>query len=402
MKKNCRFPVLFFLFLLYAQAKAQNILNDTLLVSANAAVTVKFPADPTNSNIPNGDGSYELGSGGKKALLITVLKGGAKDQTLVVNEGGRRHEFVLVYTDKPAALSVDWSNKKKLNDYVKNKNAQTEAALAEADALFNKGDYDAAMTTYNRWVNNVEAGNRTAIQAKIDECNQRGQAGKQKRFKEAIVTADAHAAAKRYKEADAAYAAALTTMPNDAEGQKKSAANKSAWYKDCETKATAAAGAPNFILAKEYYEEARTVNPADFNRYLLKPYEAVVPKATDQAFKQQKKAGDEAFQVEAFDGAKAAYDSALLVKPNDKEVTARLNKVKEAQARAKDDKIKEAEYYSLLSTAKKKAATAVAAKDYDAVIELYKKADKLFGNRKFPKDKIEALMKLKNTATAKQ
>lgn len=392
---------MFFLFFLSAQAKAQNILNDTILVSANAAVTVKFPADP-NGKTPNGDGSYEVSNGGKKALLVRVMKEGAKDQALIVEEGGRRHEFVLAYTNKPAELVVDWSNKRKLNDHVKNKNVQTAAALAEADALSNKGDYDAAVAIYSRWVNNVEAGDRAAINAKIDEGNQRGQADKEKRFKEALVTADALAAAKRYKEAAAAYAAALTTMPADAEGQKKSAANKSAWYKDCEARATAASGSSNFILAKAYYEEARTVNPTDFNQYLKKSYEVVLPKAADQAFKQQKKTGDEAFLVEAFDGAKAAYDSALLAKPNDKEITARLNKVKEAQARAKEDKIKETEYYNLLSTAKKKAAAAVTAKDYDAVIELYKKADKLFGNRKFPKDKIEALMKLKNTATAKQ
>lgn len=400
MKTANRFVHLFLLAAGFCSttAGAQNILNDTILVSANAAVTVKFQADPTHSKIPDGDGSYELGNGGKKALLIKVLKPGAKDQTLVVEEGSRRHEFVLAYSDKPAELVVDWSNKKKLNEYVKNRSAQTKAALTEADALFNNGDYDAAGAAYSRWVNNVEGAERETIYVKIDECNRRGQAGKQKRYKEAMAAADTYAAARKYKEADAAYAEALAVMPDEAEAQKKSAANKSAWYKESAKKGDEADNAKNFILAQALYDEARLASPKDFAAYYEKKYKRVAADAAGQTYRQQKTAGDEAFQVEDFDVARAAYDSALRVKPNDADCTAKLAKVKEAHEKAKAVKLKEAEYYSILSTAKKKAATAITAKDYDDAIELYKKADRLFGDKKFPKEKMEAVTKLKSAA----
>lgn len=400
MKK--KYGVTFLLLvLLFAKAGAQNIINDTIKVSAGEAVTLKFPSDPEGS-IPDGDGSYEI-EGSKKSLRIKARKPDAKNQLLVVTEKpGRRHEFVLLYAEKAPKLLFDWSGKKELNTHVNEKKKALNNGLAAADADFEKADYDAALAKYSRLVYDAEETERGPIRQRMEECSQRGQAGKQKKFKEAMTRADAHAAAKRYREADTAYGEALTARPGDADAQAKRQGNSSAWCKDCAKRAAAAATEKNYALSKNLYEEAREANAKDFDRFYKTPYDAVLTNATEQAYKQQRKAGDDAFQVEDFDGAGKAYEAALSAKPEDKEVKAKLNKAKEGQEKAKNDKAKETEYYSILSTAKKLAAGATTAKQYDEAIDAYKRAEKLFADRRFPKERIEALMRAKNAVTAKR
>lgn len=66
------------------------------------------------------------------------------------------------------------------------------------------------------------------------------------------------------------------------------------------------------------------------------------------------------------------------------------------------NKAKEKEYYACLSTAKNLASKGMTISDYDAAIAQYNKAAKLFANRKFPKERIQVLTRLRTNMAVRQ
>lgn len=378
------------------QAKSQNIINDTIVVSTGEAVTVKFPSD-ANGNMPDGDGSYSV-SGLKKALLIKAGKANASSQLLLVTEGDRQHEFVLTYADKAPTLTIDFSSKKKLTVRANEKKEQADAVHAEADALFAKGDYDAALSKYSWLLHAVEEPQREAIRVGVAECEKQSLAGKQKKYSDAMTRAKACETSAKFKEAEAFYTVALDAKPGDAEALVQQQKNRDMWYKVYTKRADSADGKRNYILAQAFLEEARIADPKSFKQGYDKKFVRIANDAAGQRYEDQKKKGNEAFDIHDWTAAKQAYDSALAVNKDDDYCGKRLIKIKEAVEKERDDEKKEAEYYALLSSAKGFAA----AKELDAAIAKYDAAMKLFPDRRFAKEKREALTKLKTNASAKR
>ena len=379
------------------KTKAQNILNDTIVVSTNATAEIVFPSAP-NGILSSGDGSYEVSKGTKKSLLIKANKKDADPQTLTVNEGSHKHHFVLLYNQNASPLRLDWSKQKDLERHVKETKAKATAHRAEADALFDKGQYDAALPLYDRLQYDVEETERQPILTKIAQCEQQSTAGKQKKYEDAMTQASGFEKGKKYREADAAYDAALKAKPEDTEALKKRTDNRAAWFRDCKNKGLDAFADKNYILAKNSFEDARELDGKAFQQCCKEKYETTLQKVPDQIYEQQKLKGNEAFDVHNWAAAKQAYDSALAVNANDKYCSKQLVKIKEAIEKERGDQKKEAEYYALLSSAKGFAA----AKDFEAAIAKYDAALKLFPDRRFAKEKKEALIKQKSNASAKR
>lgn len=381
-------------------ARAQNIVNDTLVVGTEATAEIAFPSPP-NGILSTPDGSYEVNSGTKKSLLIKANKKDAKPQSLTVDEGSRKHRFVLVYAENAPALRRDWSKQKALTAHVKELKDKAEAGLAEADARFDKGQYDAALEMYNRLVYDVEEAGREPIRQKITKCEEFSQKGKEKKFNDALTRGDVQAAAAKFKEADAAYAAALLVFPGSADAQTKRQKNTEAWYKAVTRRGDSAAKAKNSALALTFFDEAEQADSAKFNKSTYKAqYRQLADDAVKQAYEQQKETGDEAFAVHDWVSAKRAYKSALSLKgkAEDKYCLGRLKNVNEAETKEGEDKRKEAEYYAVLSTAKKREA----AQDFEGAIAKYNAAIALFPDRRFAKEKKAALARRGSSASTKR
>ena len=368
---------------------AQNIVNDTLAVSTNAAAEIVFPSSP-NGRLSTSDGSYEVGKGTKKSLLIKANKTNAAPQTLTVDEASRKHRFVLLYNESASASRYDWSRQKDLERHVKEKKASVAASLAAADALVDKGDFETALTQYTRLQYDFEEGEREPVLAKIAECGKRLQEKTQKSYKEAMAEANAFINEKKFKEAIASCKKALDARPDDVEANKLMQTAKSLGFKDYTAKASEAAKDEKYSLAKYYFENAQKIDNKAFQQCCKDKYEGTL-----------RKLASESIDVHDWVTAQEACNTMLAMKPDDKVCLQISEKIKEALAKEKDAKQREAEYYAILSKAKKMELAAATSKEYEAVIEEYNRAAKLFDNkRQFPKNRIEAL-KQKGTASAK-
>lgn len=383
-------------------ATAQNIINDTVLVNTESQVTFRF-SSKCGGEFKDGDGSYEAVSGGtNKTLLVKAMTKGAKDQAFIVTEGGRRHEFVLVYNDNITKLSVDWSNKGKLKDHVSDKQKRAEQDLVEAKQLFDGAQFAHALAKYERLYYDVEEAHRESINASRIECEKRIQESNANKFKMAIAKGDEYVAEKKYREANEQYAAAGAVRPNDAGLQNKVLKNTQVWFKTAALNASKAYDSTKYAAAVQYFEEAREASPKDYEQYCKKNHASAIIKYKEQAYKQWKTKGDKAFEVDELETAKQAYDSALLMKSADPYCDTRLKKIKSMMEEQAANKAKEKEYYACLSTAKNLASKGMTISDYDAAIAQYNKAAKLFANRKFPKERIQVLTRLRTNMAVRQ
>lgn len=371
------------------QATAQTIVNDTLVVSTVATAEIVFPSPP-NGRLSTPDNSYEVNSGTKKSLIIRANKKDANPQSLTVEEGSRKHHFVLVYNESAPPLRRDWSKQKNLAAHVKDMKDRAAAGLAEADGWFARGEYNKALPLYERLVNDLEEAEREPVKDKIAQCVERSQARKQKKYDDVMAQADGFEKARKFREADTAYGDALVALPGDAVAQKKRLANRATWFQDSKAKAIAAFDNRNYVSAKTFFEEAREVDAKAFDKFCKDKYDVAVLKAPVQAYQQQRAKGDEAFKVNDWAGARQAYESALAVKKNDAHCAKQLSNVKDAEK-------KEALYYSLLAAAK-----GIAAGNPEAAIAKYNEAASLFPNRQFAKEKRQELTQAKGKAPAKE
>src|SRR5688500_17076008 len=129
---------------------AQNIRNDTIFVSTNALVELKFNDKKSAGKILDGEGAYELG-GTKRSLTVKASQKDAKPKKLLVDEGQRKHSFILVYSESvpESQMVVDWSNLKKLKEHIKTKEEKANGKLEVAEALYNKGELLAALSMFH-------------------------------------------------------------------------------------------------------------------------------------------------------------------------------------------------------------------------------------------------------------
>lgn len=384
------FVVLFTVLICTMGAKAQNIRNDTIFVSTDAVTELRF-ADKCNANLPGGDGSYKVGDGGsRKSLIAKAMKKGVKPQLLIIEEGSRKHYFILAYIEKPPLLLVNWSNLKELKAHVKEKQDLANKALDEANALYERSLLREAWKQYNTVVNDVDESKQSFVVSRKADIEKKIQ----DLFANAVQKGDRFFSEKKYKEAWVSYKEADNW--NDSAVAIKNLKEATALaFKDRIEKAKEATK-KNDPEAVRYYEEAHEIDSISF-RSQASAYQAVRNKLLEKLYGQLLDKGKKAEEIHEWALALAAYDSACIIKPNDTNCKTKGDKVRQELAKQSDDKKKEAEYYGILSRAKRAAE----AKEYNTAIEEYNKAGNLFPQRQFPKYRIEELRKSMSNPSAR-
>lgn len=382
---------------------AQNIVNDTIVVSTAGTVEIVFPSQPDEAKVIDGDGSYDVARGTKKSLIVTASKKVDSRQNLSVKEGGRTHRFALIYAEALPKMQYDYGSTKKLRENANRKKAILAAGRSIADDFFAKGEYDKALEKYTWLTDNVDDAEGEPFRARIAECLQQTELARQTKFQDALGQAKAFETAGKFKEADAAYANALQLYPADAGVQVRRQKNRDNRYTTALKRADSADKAKDPVALRLFLDEARQADPAKFSSSKYNgQYGKVVADANSKAYKLQKKTGDEAFALHDWAAATLAYEAALGInginKVEEKACRDQLMKIQEAVAAEARYKAKEAEYYAALSEAK----TLTGKKDLDGAIARYNAALALFPDRQFAKDKKNALTKLKNSASAKR
>lgn len=101
----------------HVKAQELNITGDTIFVNAEAEIQIQFPKIPNSFNTVPTNAEYSLRSE-KTSVLITGKIENSKRASLLVSEGGRNHQFILVFKK-----DIDYSNNSELfYDYSTEKN----------------------------------------------------------------------------------------------------------------------------------------------------------------------------------------------------------------------------------------------------------------------------------------
>lgn len=382
------------------QLNAQNIINDTVFVNATSQVTLKFPGK-TKATLVEGDGSYEVASGtNDKTLLVKASRPDAKpSQALVVTDGDRKHEYVLLYREQIPTLLIDWSNTKKLKDYVNDRKKKTVARLTSAQGLMGSGRHAEAIQLFSRLVYDVDEQQRESVRAMLEQCESAMATTKKAQFEGFVSAAEGYVTGKQYRLADGEYRNALAVQ-DDSEVRNRWEKNKKAWCKWAADSAVKAAP-KSLALAVYYYRESAEADSLEFARMYKGNSQATLARYNEQMHKTFEEIGDDAFELNELEKAKQAYDSSLAFKDH-KRCRDRLVKTTELLSRKLDLMNKEQDYYRFLSTGKFLAAKAITEKDFAEAIAQYRKADAVFKDRRFPKAQIETLEKLQEGVVKKK
>ena len=395
-----RYKMLLSICLCVLGANGQNIINDTVFVNTNSQVTFKFSGRAEGTFDDSNDRSYQVSKGANdKSFLVRATQPDAKPKLLRVSDGNRRHEFTLIYRDEISELVVDWSNSRKLKDHVNEKKKKVTAQLAAARDLMDRTQYEKAAEILKRLVYDVEESQRESVLAMQTRCEDELGAVRAAKFKEAVETADAYSAERKFELASLEFGKAYSIIPDSSVLAKWKKVNK-AWCKAAGDSANLLASQANYATSLMYYQKAQKADSVDFAKFYRSGYQSTEGKYNDFMHKKFEAKGNAVFELEEWEEAKSAYDSALLYK-TDKICRDRLARTNEKLMMRKDNLLKEQDYYRYLSTAKILAARATTQQDLEEAITHYKKAEAIFKGRRYPKEKITALEKLQKGLAAK-
>jgi hypothetical protein len=401
MKTSIRYRYILFTSCIgFVNASAQNIINDTVYVNTNSQVTFKFSGKADGTFEDSGDKSYQVLKGtSDKNFFVRATQPGVHPKLLQVSDGNRRHEFVLMYRDEIPNLMVDWSDSKRLKNYVNEKKKNVSNRLVLAQELMNRGQCEEALPLFSRLVYDVEKNQRESVLAMQVRCADDVGAARKAKFKNAIEKADVYSAEKKFQLASIEYENAYA-MEQDPEVLSKWKKNNKAWCKSAGDSAGGMAAQKNYAKAVVYFQIAQAADSLDFARFYKSGHQTALLKYNDQMHEKFEVRANHVFELEEWEEAKVAYDSALVFKDH-KLCKERLTKTKQKLLAKAEERIKEREYYRFLSTAKILAGKASILAEYEEAIAQYKKAGVIFKTRKYPKDKIAELEKLQKSLVSK-
>lgn len=143
------------LLLIKCEVRSQSINGDTILVDSKTVVAVRFPSLPTNFYTNPPDAPYNLVSLPTGFTIIAKRKSTPTAELFVI-ENKRTHRFIIV-NQKPAdgfsrITDYDFSTVKKLKERIKQMEGldkKYSEAIATADRLYNQEKYEEAKTFYN-------------------------------------------------------------------------------------------------------------------------------------------------------------------------------------------------------------------------------------------------------------
>jgi hypothetical protein len=264
-------------------------------------------------------------------------------------------------------------------------------AIADADAKFAAKDFAAAKAKYQEAANlkPTEQYPKDRMKACDDEL---AKVANEKKYTDAIADADKKFAAKDFTGAKQKYQEASTLKPGeqypkdqiklcDAEIAK---AGVDKQYNDLVKQADAKFTAKDYAGAKSLYEQASGLKSTEqYPKDKIKECdEQLALAAKNKQYTDLIKQADAKFAAKDWSGAKAIYQQASDVKPEEQYPKDRMKACDEGIAKAGVDQ----QYNDLV----KQADTKFAAKDYQGAKEIYQQASGVKPTEQYPKDKIKA------------
>ena len=327
--------------------------------------------------------------------------------------------------------------------------AKYDAAIAEADALFNSEDYDNAIEKYSQALEfkdeQYPKDQLKAIDNKLDEkVKAADQAKIDSEFQGIIAEADAlfeandlEAAKTKYQDAQAvkedAYPTnqiseidnriALLASEAEKEAAEAAAAELEAKYQSAITKADNAFNAENFDAAETAYTNALSIKPEE--TYPQSQLGIIDAKREEIALKQQQANAEKEEQVRLakieqdyieainkadnalisgdFEGAKSAYQIASNIKPDE---TYPIDKMAEIDAKIAADKAaaeaSQAELNAKYQETIAKADNAFSSRAWETALDIYVEAQTFKLGEPYPQQKIDEINRILADKKAKE
>lgn len=293
----------------------------------------------------------------------------------------------------------------------KERDANYTAAIDKADKAFNTKDFTNAKAGYSEALT-IKPGQSYPTERLTEIERLLAEQAKEKElenaYSSAIATADNAFDAKDYTTARAGYNKALTIKPNETHPQnrlqeiEKIFADQSrqkeveARYNAAITKADQAFLTKNYTSAKEGYNEAIGIKPAESHpKDRLTEIEKILAEAEKQKelevnYAEAIARGDKAFKASDYNNARSAYQEALGIKPGESHPKNRLSEIQGILAKAGRQKEIDSSYTAALV----RADQAFVAKDYSVAKSAYSDAISIKPGEQHPKNRLTEIEKI--------
>lgn len=293
-------------------------------------------------------------------------------------------------------------------------------AMARGDRAFAAKDYVAAKAAFTEATNFKPE--EQEPKTKLAECEKmlnaaKAGAEKDAKYNEIIARADQNFAVKEYAGAKAAYNEALGIKPNEkypkdkiaeidklfADQQKQREIDDK--YRVAIANADKSFNTKLYSFAKSGYEQALQIKPNEqYPKDKLAEIAKIMAaadaeKAKEQKYKDAIAKGDAAFGTKDYTNAKAAFNEALGIKPNEKYPQDKIIEIDGLLAALAKDKELNDKYNAAIA----KGDKALGAKDYPSAKAGYNEALTLKPTEQYPKDKLAEIDRaLADLAKAKE
>ncbi|MGN6211315.1 hypothetical protein [Parafilimonas sp.] len=389
-----RHNYLLFFFLLAGSQNllAQNINGYKVYVSRLYATTLYFHDAYTKYNFGEATCPYKFNSllGDEKSIALETSSDVTAPYTLYVTEGGRKHKFTVIYKEhledaerdiyftdldlvaqlskapvnEPVAASPEPEPPKneapaavQTAETADNNEAKYADLVRRANNAFTSSRYDDALKFYTAalalkpddiYLNTqVQVIQKNIATAKIEEENRR----KDSSFQSYINAGDKTLNDKQYNAARIAYLEALKIKPSDAaaldrlkkldeniavDSVKTVQQKKEALYANYVMLGDTAVHKKSYDAAKTAYNQALLIKPGDaavaarlknINQQIIADSINTVNRKNADLYAAYINSADKAFTEKTFGVAKSGYDSALLLKPGDVYANAQIKKI---------------------------------------------------------------------------
>lgn len=277
-----------------------------------------------------------------------------------------------------------------------------QAKVAEGDRLYRSSEYEKALAAYQEAAKIKPSEVYPPAQIKLVEGVMEEERAKSEEYNAAIQQADSYLQAKDYTEAIKSYQAAQLLKPQErypAEKiasiskmlQEKEKAQKE--YADALAKGNKAFKDEKYDDAIAAYKEALKAN-ADGEEAIskLQQAEMIVAASVQKAeqYNSYIKSGDDAFKSSNYAEAKAAYEKAVELKPDEKYPKERIEESEKKLA----EQLKQQEVDAAYGQAIAKADKELQSGNHEAAVEAYEKAKEIKPDEKYPSEQIDKLRKV--------
>lgn len=277
-----------------------------------------------------------------------------------------------------------------------------QAKISEGDRLYRSSEYEKALAAYQEAAKIKPNEVYPPAQIKLVQGMLNEEQVKNEEYNSAIKQADSYLEAKDYSEAIKSYQAAQLLKPQErypAEKiasiskmlQDKEKAQKE--YAEALSEGNKAFKEEKYEDAKAAYEQALKAN-ADGEEAIsrLQQTEMILAAAVQKAeqYNSYIKSGDDAFKGDDFATAKAAYEKALELKPDEKYPKDRVAESEKRLAEQSKQQEIDAAYGQAIAKADKELQSG----NHEAAVAAYEKAKEIKPSEKYPSEQIDKLRKV--------